>query len=400
MLAAMRTLGCLACVALCACKFSAPEGNGETVDAPPNTSVDAKEFKDAPPEPNKCFGSGLGKLCLSELPTMPLMLDGTIDTDVAANCTEVITVGSTLSCVKAGTTVGLAGNKTARGVGSRPLVIVATTTMTIDGTLTVGSVRGGPSGAGASTAACTAPAPPQNDVEGSGGGAGGSFAGNGGDGGRGDLNNAPNGTADPGQHALALATITTLRAGCGGGNGGDGTTNGRGVGGAGGGAVYLIAGSEIQINGRVTAHGAGGTGGDYESGGGGGGSGGMIGLDALAVMVAGGAAVTANGGGGGEGGALLTIRCISGSDGSTSGSRAAGGFQPNNDGGNNDGGNGGPSSGNNGGGTATNGVTGTGDNGGGGGGGGGAGFIYVKGTLTNGGTISPPATPAPAAIAN
>jgi hypothetical protein len=109
--------------------------------------------------------------------------------------------------------------------------------------------------------------------------------------------------------ATAGAAPTGLRAGCRGGFGGSGGGGSTvGVGGRGGGAVYLIAGTEIQISGLVTAYGGGGGGGDEKGGGAGGGSGGMIGLDAPVVTVAASGAVAANGGGGGEGGAAMPPR--------------------------------------------------------------------------------------------
>jgi hypothetical protein len=408
----MRTLGCVACVALAACKFSPPiegaPGDGPTGSEPKPPG----DGSDTPPDARLCFGIGLGMVCLMNAPTMPRTLTANIDTSTAGNCTEVIAVGGVMSCVIAGTTVQVPTGSNIRGIGSRPLVIVASETLTIEGSLSVGSTRtGGPGGspivgAGAPSPQCMTPTPPEDDDGGGGGGAGGSFAGPGGNGGTGDLNDPIfGGTANGGVHSAELTQITTLRAGCRGGNGGDGSGPGDsfGTGGPGGGALYLIAGTQIVINGAVSAFGAGGVGGfaggggggmnPERGGGGGGGSGGMVGLDAPTVTVAASGSVTANGGGGGEGCGLNGPRCDPGDDGTTNGTRAAGGIDPIDDNaGDDDGGNGGLGSG----GSVLAGAAGASHDGGGGGGGGGAGFIYVKGAFTaNGATISPTATVTP-----
>lgn len=378
--------------ALGACKFDPPSGSptdgAPGVDANPDAEPDAN----IPPDAAVCFGTGItGPVCLSSPPAAPLSLNGTIDT-TACGDGAFMTIEGVETCVLAGTTITVSNGSAVQGIGARPLVLVASDAITIEGRLSVGSRRGQPPGAGASTAAastalCAVQAPidlAEDDDAGAGGGAGASFLGNGGDGGVGDNNNngGTPGTADGAKHVAAVAKPTVIRAGCRGTNGGTGVNNmGAGIGGMGGGALYLIAGTRITISDIVTAHGAGGGAGSVRGGAGGGGSGGMIGLDAPTVTISGG--VTANGGGGGEGG-VVGDNSASGSDGAADGSRAAGGS------GTLQAGNGGLSSGRNGGGNdIQNGDAGSDDTGGGGGGGGGAGYIYVKGTLSQSGTISP-----------
>jgi hypothetical protein len=76
-----------------------------------------------------------------------------------------------------------------------------------------------------------------------------------------------------------------------------------GVGGAGGGAVYLLAGTAININAYINASGAPGGESGLQAGGSGGGSGGMIVLFAPTIAAASGVGVIAGGGPGAAGGA-------------------------------------------------------------------------------------------------
>lgn len=372
----MRSTYLIAFVAGCGFSTSVTPGTG-TDGNPPDRDGAVVDTPDGyVPDARACFGSGLGMTCLPAVPTQPRQLSTTnsFDTGTDSNCEHVMTVGGAEACVLTGTTVTLASG-TFRAVGPRPLVIVATEAMMIDGTISVSSLRGMASGAGASSAACPTPNQGEDDSGGGGGGAGGSFLSTGGTGGTGDTNDNNNGAG--GQPAAAMQAPTTLRGGCAGGRGGNATQNG-GAGGAGGGAVYLIAGTSIAITGGVHAGGAGGSRGGVRGGGGGGGSGGFVGLDAPAIEIGG--AVTANGGGAGEGGGFNAGG--HGSDATTDDSRAPGGqLEP--DGGN--GGAGGALAG-------ASGLTGGNSEGGGGGGGGGVGYIYVKGTLAGAGTISPDAS--------
>jgi hypothetical protein len=384
----MRSAGLLVCGALAGCRFDLPL----SIDAGTTpTDGDLMTPDQAPADAQLCFGAGLGKVCLPSLPSAERTLTGPIDTTIDGNCTHLITITGTEACVVTGTNINIMGSY--RGRGDRPLVIVATGTLAISGVLDVGSERGSTSGAGSSNLTCSGLSAPGNDDGGGGGGAGGGFGGMGGTGGPGDGNNNgnPAGTAPGGttNTVVTAAQVTQLRAGCRGGNGGSGGGGSSpGSGGRGGGVVYLLAGTEINVAGRVLANGAGGNAGAAQGGGGGGGSGGMIGLDAPTVTVTG--YVIANGGSGGEGGAL-SGNSTPGSNGRDDGQRALGG-----QGGDPEGGNGGDSSGGSGGGGLTGG-NGELANGGGGGGGGGAGFIYVKGQFQPMGsaTVSPAAYQAP-----
>jgi hypothetical protein len=366
---AMRWAVLFVCGALTGCRFDLPEEMGAI---PP----------DGPPaDARLCFGSGLGALCLPSGPAMPRNLSGTLDTGIDSTCGHLVDVTGVQTCVIVGTTIDIATGVRVRAIGTRPLLLVAAGALTIAGELDAGSQRAGASGPGAPSGACAGLVSAAADNGGGGGGAGGSFVGAGGNGGIGDSGDSatPAGSAHGGAAAGGMVP-TVLRAGCRGGIGGDaggGSTSG--AAGRGGGAVYLIAGTEIQISGLVTAYGGGGGGGDERAGGGGGGSGGMIGLDAPVVTVAASGVVAANGGGGGEGGGpMMTPPGGNGSDGTSTAGRAAGGSGGL-------GGNGGAGSG----GSADNGNHGADDSNGGGGGGGGAGFIYVRGALTSNGLVSP-----------
>ena len=369
-----------------ACGFSS-----STTPSSPDGIVPVDSAVDTPnPDARLCFGSGMGMVCLTAAPTQPLTL-GSADFDTGAgSCTEVVSIAGTPICVLAGTTVALPAETTFRARGSRPLLVIASTTISIDGTLSVASQRGLPPGAGVATAGCAAAAPGENDGGGGGGGAGGSFASAGGTGGAGDLNSSHGGSdgSSLGGEPVAGAPPSIIRAGCRGGNGGSAGVGGTiGAGGDGGGAIYLSAGTSITVAGSVRATGAGGGGSTAQHGGGGGGSGGFAGFDAPQITITG--SVSANGGGGGEGGGLGTQVGVAGTDGDLGPTRARGGRAATGDGGANDGGNGG--SGGAGAMPDPRGESGQSDNGGGGGGGGGVGYVYVKGALSGGGAISPPA---------
>jgi hypothetical protein len=321
---------------------------------------------DAPlPEAGEaCFGdpNGFARPCFAMPPSMPVTLTGPVDTD-GAMCA---TVSNTQACVIAGTIVSIPAGAVVTVSGSKPLVLLATQTLTIDGTLDAASkLVGGAIGAAANDAGCNAGTLPGT----LGGGAGGSFGAAGGNGGN------PNGGT-----AGAAAPPTALRGGCRGQDGSEQVANTRGIGGNGGGALYLIAETSIAIGvtGVINASGAGGGNGQSNlAGGGGGGSGGLIGFDSPSVTNAG--LVFANGGGGGEGSGNATAG-RAGSD-PTNASPAAGGAGLSGNGG--DGGNGGA------------GATGIGSPGiqasDGGGGGGGVGAIRVfRGSPAIGGQVSPP----------
>jgi hypothetical protein len=274
-------------VLVAGCGFSAQTGPAS--DA---TTVTGDAAVDAPAG---CFGI-LVTVCPSTLPTMPKVLTGTIDTTQYPDCEPTNTALD--ACVIAGTTITVPATVT--GVGAKPLVLFATESIMIDGTLDVASHRGLPRGAGSGTGACDAGTNPT----GLGGGQGGSYGGTGGAGG--DSDNASN----RGLAGIAVTMWTGLRGGCDGARGGNNLPMGgteHGAGGFGGGAVALLA-PAIAIAGSINASGAAGLRSDDTpspaGGAGGGGSGGTIVLDTGELVITG--RVFSQGGGGAGGGACST----------------------------------------------------------------------------------------------
>jgi hypothetical protein len=326
--------------------------------------------------PENCYGTGLVTACFDAAPTGTLMLGGNqaIDTDTDTRC--AITTNTLDACVLAAESITVSTGFF-RGNGTRPLVLVATQTISITSTLSVASLRQfNVSGAGADMPGCNAGTAPT----GSSGGAGGSFGGVGGSG-------ASVGT---GGVAGAVLSPTSLRGGCSGQDGADSVSPlGPGAKGRGGGALYLIAETSITVGGLVNASGAGGGGGGTgaSGGGGGGGSGGFIGFDTPSLMVTGN--VLANGGGGGEGSGAQTTG-VPGQDTSTATTPAAGGAGGSNFG--TDGGSGSVAAQKNGtsGAAACTGTCTTPTSGGGGGGGAGIIKLYRATSASGGGGISPP----------
>ena len=334
-----------------------------------------------PDAASRCFGS-FDVVCfntLADLPKAPVILteDLTIDTGSSTMCDQH-NDQMTRYCVVAGAGFTLSAFTTIRAYGTKPLILLSASTMTLQGASTI-DVRSTsaadphPTGADANPTACISGTPPEM----AGGGYGGSLGGKGGDGER------LTGAAPTSGVAVAAlpSPPTQLRGGCPGGNG-DKTG---GLGGSGGGAVELIAAMSIQLDGTINASGAGGHGGPAtQSGGGGGGSGGMIVLDAPSITA--GDPLFANGGSGGQGGAGTGTGMGIGADGGESPDPPT--QAPAGSNGGRDGGFGGTGSsgtrlpGNNGGIPAT-----AQNDGGGGGGGGGAGFIRAHGVTVN---IAPP----------
>ena len=328
-----------------------------------------------------CVGTGLYTVCLADqLPTSDLAITANIDTDSTVSCLHFqppgwVEGGQPAACFVAGIHVTVSGTVTARG--TRPLVIVATDTLTITGEIDASAKHSSPTTipAGFDPNGC---APyvtiPADNANGGGGGAGASFTTTGGDGGTGN-----NAATQAGLHVAAIAAPTTLRAGCIGQNGGDGdnTGGGAGVGGNGGGAVFLVAGNSITLPSSATidVSGAGGDNGGHHSGGGGAGSGGMLVLSSSSFSITG-AKLLADGGGGASGGTNATGN--PGSDPSNGTTAASGGTIS-----------GGASGGNGFFGTtdATAGGNGA-SNDGGGGGGGGGGYLQSNHPLT-GAAVSP-----------
>jgi len=184
--------------------------------------------------------------------------------------------------------------------GDNTLVLYAATTITVRGSVDVGSVSstGGPGGSDASAVSTGLDCRGRTGRFfsagfGEGGGGGGGLTA----GGNGAASNQPSPTGLGGTLCTALPTTIPLRGGAGGAHGGDSSSN---AGGGGGGAVALVAMQSISVTGDVGAPGAGGQSGAGPApsgdGGGGGGGGGAVFLEAPFVTISG--ALTANGGGG------------------------------------------------------------------------------------------------------
>jgi len=279
-----------------------------------------------------------------------------------------------------------------RVTGTRPLILVAVGTMTIDGSVlaTAALDQPGPGADLACTTGAGAPGVTQTVENGLDGGAGGGGGGLGTPGGTGAYVSPV--VAEPvavaGGAAWGGDELVPLVGGCSGG-GGATPAGTRTRGGGGGGALGLVA-ERILVGGTavISASGGGGRGAEPETGGGGGGgSGGAIRFEGPEATIAG--AVIANGGGGGEG-RRNTQAGMPGADGSSArvtamtpapgGMGAAGG----------NGGSGGVLLA--GGGNAEAGIGATENTAGGGGGGGGVGRIRIEVASLDlaGGVFSPP----------
>lgn len=240
-------------------------------------------------------GVGSGALftpCFATLPTMDVILVGSIDTGTSNLCSVQKQSGGPDVCVVAGKTVTVQGNL--RATGTRPLVLAAVTDLTVSAMIDL--TGGTPGAAGASTGDCLGTAAGGDDGQSPGGGGGGALGAPSASGGMGYAG------ATGGAGTGLIATPTFVRGGCNGAKGGAKGSVAGGAGGGGGGALYLIAGNSIDVQGggTIAAPGGGGAGGlSGGAGGGGGASGGLVGLDAPGVFVDG--TIYANGGGGGGG---------------------------------------------------------------------------------------------------
>lgn len=360
MLAVMRVFGVLLLVAACDRVYGL-SGRGEdaAIDTLDVMSDSAMEV---------CGGDGFVRVCSFVLDSV-VTLRNTIDTGTDARCqAHRVVNGVADACVIVADDITV--QFTLRAVGARPLLLFATHGITVSAPIDVSSDRAGEPGAGARTDCAST-----NGVMGAssgGGGGGGTYQYAGGPGGSA-------GTA-PGGGPRAVSPLSALAGGCAGGLGGG--TAPLTVAGAGGGAIYLIAGTSIQIDatGGIDASGAGGSGGAAQHGGGGGGSGGLIGLDAPSIVIAGN--IIAKGGAGGGGGDMAMGAFGAEAVLAAPNAGVAGGAG---------GGTGGS------GGDGSNGTIGGTPNGtpiaGGGGGGGGAGHVLVYGVRTGGGILNPAASP-------
>lgn len=269
---------CLASAACTGFQLS-PAADDHTIDAP-GIGASGAPF---------CIKNALVTACVTTPPSQPVTLTGAIATDPGApTCAADVSADTSNVCVVAGTSITIAAGQTVSAHGARPLVLLATDTITITGTLDVaGHLTGLPQPIGPAGTACNGATLPTIN----GGGAGGSFGSKGGNGGN---------DQQGGQGGIAATAIvpTALIGGCNGMT--DNTNSGFGTAGGAGGALALLSKNAIIVDGSVDASGGGGGGGSRgNGGGGGGGAGGMIVLDAQSVT--GGGNLFATGGGGGEG---------------------------------------------------------------------------------------------------
>lgn len=210
---------------------------------------------------------------------------------------EVVPAGDIELCVVVADNVTIDEGAELRVTGGRILVVLASGTIMIHGTLDVGARMAGPGAGGGQEGASDSDAPGvcgggrgfHEDVYHDSGGGGGGHGAPGGHGS--DVDGADPGRAGDVAGNRELDPIT---AGCGGGGGSAG-----GCGGAGGGAVQLSSSISVIVGatGIVRAPGGGGDGGT--EGAGGGGAGGGILIEAPEIEIQG--IIAANGGGGGSG---------------------------------------------------------------------------------------------------
>jgi hypothetical protein len=326
-----------------------------------------------PSDATLCYGDtsdgSLITVCLQ--PTLnSALLDTAVDTDSDPRCASLTPPVGPEVCVLEAVDITIEGQIAL--TGRRPLVIVGTHSITIKSTavLDASSRLGLRNGPDANDSTC----PGISTAMTGGGGAGGSFGTIGGNGG------------GSGAKAALPQMPIFVRGGCAGSTDMSAGIQGSGPG---GGAVYLIAGASIVIDGVILANGGGGRApnGSSGDGGGGGGAGGLIGIDA--PMVIGSGAVMAVGAGGAEGGPGGPGISADGQDPSGQFGDVAKGGAMNDNGGN--GGNGGgfmsiPTNGGSGSGSAPN-------IGGGGGGGGSVGVVWVRAKAFNVTNVSPPKRP-------
>ncbi len=280
----------------------APGGGGGD-DGGVGSDGGAVPVPDGPPGNSVCYGPSGWQVCMAAKPTGQVQLQGTLNTDrsdAQDPCLKNQPAGWTTAqpeaCFVVGDTITVASLSV---TGTRPLVLVAETSITVTGLLDAASHRaGGAVGPGAASAGDCKPfggAPAMGPP--GGGGAGGGFMLAGGDGGRG--NGATDMSTAGGKAAgVQVGAPTRLRGGCAGQPGGGGNAS---DGGAGGGAVYLVSAGTISVTGKIDVSGAGGAGQNALHGAGGGGSGGMIVLLASSISTMQSTLLVAGGGGGGGG---------------------------------------------------------------------------------------------------
>ena len=316
----------LSCGFLAACSF---DGSGIGDDAPIDARFDADpNAPDADPNaPDAgCGGAALSfepanvarcdipvplgdftfpddvKIVINTSTGQVLFADAPTDQIAIAMVTQ--TGGDEEAMVIAAEDLTLPGGVDVTITGSRPLILVAVGSMTINGRLSANGSQE-KSGPGANLACGSGAGDPGviqtagNDLDGGTGGGGGAYGNIGGTGAYVSPVVAEPQPVDGGA-AWGNIALTPLRGGCSGGTGAE-IDGGAVAAGGGGGGLQLVGETVIVTSdAEITASGGGGAGAqDEAAGGGGGGSGGAILFHAVGLTIAG--TVTANGGGGGEG---------------------------------------------------------------------------------------------------
>ena len=316
----MRAL--LVLVLSSACGFDGSTGakGGEEPPAP-----------DAGPDAPACSQvTGFVSFCAPE-PTASLTFAAgeQLNTGEDPRCQVITPQSGPPICLLYATEIEIPSGVSVTAFGSRPLALVAKSSIKIGGILDVSSKSTRPTRPGAGShpsGLCSFTSDAESSTGGGGGGAGGTLATAGGSGGAGDDNGNgdPAGPTDGGVPGMPLAELGFLRGGCNGQRGGTGETDGDGIagaGGQGGGAVYLRGGT-IEVSGAILAGGSGADATRGQGGGGGGGSGGVIVLHTPALTVTG--MLLATGAGGSAGAGLNQDVGEAGSDATTT-SPATGG---------------------------------------------------------------------------
>src|SRR5689334_22697580 len=135
----MKWVVALPVLALGACTFKDGQAPVQTIDAANADAVDAPDI-DAP-APAFCFGrQAEDKVCLSQMPAGSVSLSGVVNTDSSPLCAKDVASGPA-GCVIAGDSIGT-GNIVAV-TGGKPLILIATDTISISHLLDVSSHRGG-----------------------------------------------------------------------------------------------------------------------------------------------------------------------------------------------------------------------------------------------------------------
>ena len=324
--------GVLALALTAGCGFTTGEAPGDDQSGSNGGTVKPDACTSFSQQLDTCAGSG-ADLTLSGMNVFNTDT-GILAAEAGAVMTTSALVTTTTNAVEVRAlyvgSLTLAANAKLTATGTRPLAIVAHGKVyLLQGAML--DVSAG--GAGARTACPGGATKGADDTLGAAGGGGGGFGAVGGLGGNG---NGDDGPSIGGNYGIASPLPTGPIGGCAGAVGGTGGDAG-GDPGLGGGAIYIVSASEIELLGgaAISAGGGGGGGGKKinsqygDAGGAGGGSGGMILLEAPKVRSAG--ALAANGGGGGEGsgngtagkpgapGTLDSVRAAGGSGGTPTG---------------------------------------------------------------------------------